>query len=222
MKPAYCMKIEWKQNWPSSPYNSWEVPLRENTTQHFILCLISSAMISTLWIFIIAIDTVVFPLLARTLSIIALALGYELMLGWEMQSSLRGKKNSHKTSGCLVWCASEFSPTAHSLLCMSMRGDVMNVFVFLSRVRQDRKGRSDRITDCQNWQDINSENAVNEIVAIKTSVEVVDQQQKVRHSYLIATGGGALWWGEAYLFVFETLYQYYCNMILSSNRISVK
>lgn len=96
----------------------------------------------------------------------------------------------------------------------------MNVFVFLSRVRRDRKGRSDRITDCQNWQDINSENAVNEIVAIKTSVEVVDEQQKVRHSYLIATG--ALWGGEAYLFVFETLYQYYCNMILSSNRISVK
>lgn len=84
-----------------------------------------------------------------------------------------------------------------------MRGDVMNVFVFLSRVRRDRKGRSDRITDCQNWQDINLENAVNEIVAIKTSVEVVEEQQKVRHSHLIA-----------YLCVFETLCQYHCDIIL--------
>lgn len=49
-------------------------------------------MIPTLWIFIIAIDTVVFPLLARTLSIIALAVGYEPMLRWEMQSSVRKKK----------------------------------------------------------------------------------------------------------------------------------
>ncbi|XP_034739086.1 vascular endothelial growth factor receptor 3 [Etheostoma cragini] len=45
-------------------------------------------------------------------------------------------------------------------------------------VRRDRKGRSDRIADCQNWQDINSENAVNEIEAIETSVEVVDGRQK--------------------------------------------
>ncbi|XP_035859647.1 vascular endothelial growth factor receptor 3 isoform X3 [Sander lucioperca] len=45
-------------------------------------------------------------------------------------------------------------------------------------VRRDRKGRSDRIADCQNWQDINSENAVNEIKAIETSVEVVDGRQK--------------------------------------------
>ncbi|XP_071779144.2 vascular endothelial growth factor receptor 3 [Centroberyx gerrardi] len=46
-------------------------------------------------------------------------------------------------------------------------------------VRRDRRGRSDRIADCQNWQDINSENAVNEIVAIETSTEVVDGRQKV-------------------------------------------
>nr|XP_033489350.1 vascular endothelial growth factor receptor 3 isoform X2 [Epinephelus lanceolatus] len=45
-------------------------------------------------------------------------------------------------------------------------------------VRRDRKGRSDRIADCQNWQDINSENAMNEIEAIETSVEVVDGRQK--------------------------------------------
>ncbi|XP_022607431.1 vascular endothelial growth factor receptor 3 [Seriola dumerili] len=46
-------------------------------------------------------------------------------------------------------------------------------------VRRDRKGRSDRIADCQNWQDINSENAVNEIEAIEKSVEVVDGRQKI-------------------------------------------
>lgn len=45
-------------------------------------------------------------------------------------------------------------------------------------VRRDRKGRSDRIADCQNWQDINSENAMNEIEAIETSAEVVDGRQK--------------------------------------------
>ena len=63
----------------------------------------------------------------------------------------------------------------------------MNASVFLSRVRRDRKGRSDRIADCQNWQDINSENAVNEIEAIETSVEVVDGRQKVHYSCLIVT-----------------------------------
>ncbi|XP_039976733.1 vascular endothelial growth factor receptor 3 isoform X2 [Xiphias gladius] len=46
-------------------------------------------------------------------------------------------------------------------------------------VRRDRKGRSDRIADCQNWQDINLENAMNEIEAIETSVEVVDGRQKI-------------------------------------------
>ncbi|XP_049442052.1 vascular endothelial growth factor receptor 3 isoform X2 [Epinephelus fuscoguttatus] len=45
-------------------------------------------------------------------------------------------------------------------------------------VRRDRKGQNDRIADCQNWQDINSENAMNEIEAIETSVEVVDGRQK--------------------------------------------
>nr|XP_019934993.1 PREDICTED: vascular endothelial growth factor receptor 3 [Paralichthys olivaceus] len=47
------------------------------------------------------------------------------------------------------------------------------------QVRRDRKGRSDGIADCQNWQDINSENAMNEIEAIETSVEVVDGQEKI-------------------------------------------
>uniref|UniRef100_A0A7N8WQQ2 Vascular endothelial growth factor receptor 3 n=1 Tax=Mastacembelus armatus TaxID=205130 RepID=A0A7N8WQQ2_9TELE len=47
-----------------------------------------------------------------------------------------------------------------------------------SRVQQDRKGWSDRIADCQNWQDISSENPINEIEAVETSVEVVDGQQK--------------------------------------------
>uniref|UniRef100_A0A672YYI2 Vascular endothelial growth factor receptor 3 n=1 Tax=Sphaeramia orbicularis TaxID=375764 RepID=A0A672YYI2_9TELE len=46
-------------------------------------------------------------------------------------------------------------------------------------VRRDRKGRSDRIADCQNWQDISSENAVNEIESIETSIEVVDGRQKI-------------------------------------------
>ncbi|XP_060935672.1 vascular endothelial growth factor receptor 3 [Limanda limanda] len=46
-------------------------------------------------------------------------------------------------------------------------------------VRRDRKGRSDGIADCQNWQDINSENAMNEIEAIDTSVEVVDGREKI-------------------------------------------
>uniref|UniRef100_A0A8D3A2B7 Vascular endothelial growth factor receptor 3 n=1 Tax=Scophthalmus maximus TaxID=52904 RepID=A0A8D3A2B7_SCOMX len=41
------------------------------------------------------------------------------------------------------------------------------------------KGRSDRITDCQNWQDINSEDAMNEIEAIETSPELVDGRHKI-------------------------------------------
>nr|XP_010785480.1 PREDICTED: vascular endothelial growth factor receptor 3-like [Notothenia coriiceps] len=45
-------------------------------------------------------------------------------------------------------------------------------------VRRDRKGRSDRIADCQNWQDINWENGMNEIEAVETAVEVVDGRQK--------------------------------------------
>eukprot|EP00064_Thunnus_orientalis_P000127 superscaffoldBa00000006_g127 len=46
-------------------------------------------------------------------------------------------------------------------------------------VRRDRKGRSDRIADCQNWQNISLENAMNEIETIETSVEVVDGRQKI-------------------------------------------
>lgn len=63
----------------------------------------------------------------------------------------------------------------------------MNVSAFLSRVRQDRKGRSDRIADCQNWQDISLENTMNEIEAIETSEEVVDGRQKVHQGCLIMT-----------------------------------
>ncbi|CAB1324871.1 unnamed protein product, partial [Coregonus sp. 'balchen'] len=40
-------------------------------------------------------------------------------------------------------------------------------------------GRSDRITDCQNWQDLDSENTGNKIENIETSVEVVDGRQKI-------------------------------------------
>lgn len=61
----------------------------------------------------------------------------------------------------------------------------MNVSVFPSRVRRDRKGRSDRIADCQDWQDICSRNAVNEIEPVETSVEVVDGRQKVNYGCLI-------------------------------------
>ncbi|XP_047440704.1 vascular endothelial growth factor receptor 3 isoform X2 [Mugil cephalus] len=45
-------------------------------------------------------------------------------------------------------------------------------------VRRERKSRSDRIADCQNWQAINLESGMNEIEAIETSVEVVDGRQK--------------------------------------------
>uniref|UniRef100_A0AAQ5X4Y8 Vascular endothelial growth factor receptor 3 n=1 Tax=Amphiprion ocellaris TaxID=80972 RepID=A0AAQ5X4Y8_AMPOC len=38
--------------------------------------------------------------------------------------------------------------------------------------------RSNGMADCQNWQGINSENAMNEIEAIETNVEVVDGRQK--------------------------------------------
>lgn len=91
------------------------------------------------------------------------------------------KKNLIKQQD-MVWCASEFLPTAHSLLYMSMRGDVMNVCVLLPRVRRDRKSRSDGIADCQNWQGINSESGVNEIEAVETS-EVVDGRQKVHQGF---------------------------------------
>uniref|UniRef100_A0AAX7T2H9 Vascular endothelial growth factor receptor 3 n=1 Tax=Astatotilapia calliptera TaxID=8154 RepID=A0AAX7T2H9_ASTCA len=43
---------------------------------------------------------------------------------------------------------------------------------------QNRKSRSDRIAECQNWQDINSENAMNEIEPIESSLEVVDGREK--------------------------------------------
>lgn len=65
---------------------------------------------------------------------------------------------------------------------MLMKEDVMTVSVFHSRVRRDRKGWSDRIADCQNWQDIHSENVMNEIETIETSVEVVDGREKVHYS----------------------------------------
>uniref|UniRef100_A0A8C6KDN2 Vascular endothelial growth factor receptor 3 n=1 Tax=Nothobranchius furzeri TaxID=105023 RepID=A0A8C6KDN2_NOTFU len=55
----------------------------------------------------------------------------------------------------------------------------VGVFVLVSRVRRDRKGRSDRNSDCHNWQEINSENGINEIESIETSVEVVDHRQKI-------------------------------------------
>uniref|UniRef100_A0A6Q2XDI5 Vascular endothelial growth factor receptor 3 n=1 Tax=Esox lucius TaxID=8010 RepID=A0A6Q2XDI5_ESOLU len=45
--------------------------------------------------------------------------------------------------------------------------------------RMDRKGRSDRISDCQNWQDMDSENNGNRTENIETSVEVVDGREKI-------------------------------------------
>ncbi|XP_012989053.3 vascular endothelial growth factor receptor 3 isoform X2 [Esox lucius] len=45
--------------------------------------------------------------------------------------------------------------------------------------RRDRKGRSDRISDCQNWQDMDSENNGNRTENIETSVEVVDGREKI-------------------------------------------
>ncbi|XP_024139143.1 vascular endothelial growth factor receptor 3 isoform X2 [Oryzias melastigma] len=47
------------------------------------------------------------------------------------------------------------------------------------QARHDRKGRSDRIANCQNWQRINTGNNINEIESIETSVEVVDKRQKI-------------------------------------------
>uniref|UniRef100_A0A3Q3J0F3 Vascular endothelial growth factor receptor 3 n=1 Tax=Monopterus albus TaxID=43700 RepID=A0A3Q3J0F3_MONAL len=46
-------------------------------------------------------------------------------------------------------------------------------------INSTRSNRSDRNTDCQNWQEINSENPVNEIEAIEPFTEMVDGQQKV-------------------------------------------
>ncbi|XP_032410273.1 vascular endothelial growth factor receptor 3 [Xiphophorus hellerii] len=46
-------------------------------------------------------------------------------------------------------------------------------------VQRDRKSGSDRTADCQNWQDIYSENTMNEIEPVDTSVEVVDNQEKI-------------------------------------------
>lgn len=66
-----------------------------------------------------------------------------------------------------------------------MREDVMNASLLLFRVQRDRKGRSDRIADCQNWQDLNLENDMNEIESIETSVEVVDNRQKVHNSWCL-------------------------------------
>lgn len=74
---------------------------------------------------------------------------------------------------------STFSFALHSLLCLSMKRDVMSVSVFPSRVRQDRKGQSDMITDCQDWRDIGSGNGMNRIDSIETGVKVVDGRQKV-------------------------------------------
>lgn len=46
-------------------------------------------------------------------------------------------------------------------------------------VRADRKSRSDGTVDCQNWQDISSENTSNQMETIDTAIEVVDGRQKI-------------------------------------------
>ncbi|KAK0148071.1 Vascular endothelial growth factor receptor 3 [Merluccius polli] len=43
----------------------------------------------------------------------------------------------------------------------------------------DRKGRSDRIADCQNWQDINPDSAANEIELPEPSREVLEGREKI-------------------------------------------
>uniref|UniRef100_A0AAQ5YAF7 Vascular endothelial growth factor receptor 3 n=1 Tax=Amphiprion ocellaris TaxID=80972 RepID=A0AAQ5YAF7_AMPOC len=48
----------------------------------------------------------------------------------------------------------------------------------LNSTQSRLKSRSNGMADCQNWQGINSENAMNEIEAIETNVEVVDGRQK--------------------------------------------
>uniref|UniRef100_A0A3Q1G3D4 Vascular endothelial growth factor receptor 3 n=1 Tax=Acanthochromis polyacanthus TaxID=80966 RepID=A0A3Q1G3D4_9TELE len=48
----------------------------------------------------------------------------------------------------------------------------------LNSTQSRLKSRSDGIADCQNWQGINSENAMNEIEDIETKVQVVDGRQK--------------------------------------------
>lgn len=70
---------------------------------------------------------------------------------------------------CLLSAVHANEGTCHSCVC-----------AFHCRVRRDRKGQSDRIADCQNWQDLNSENAMNEIDAFESSVEVVDGREKVQ------------------------------------------
>uniref|UniRef100_A0A672IUW6 Vascular endothelial growth factor receptor 3 n=1 Tax=Salarias fasciatus TaxID=181472 RepID=A0A672IUW6_SALFA len=49
----------------------------------------------------------------------------------------------------------------------------------LNGTQSRAKGRSDKIADCQNWQSINSENAMNEIEAVETSAEEVDGREKI-------------------------------------------
>ena len=73
----------------------------ENAKQNSISCFISSAVMFTLWIVIIEIDTVFFPLVARTLCVIAWALGCELMFGSEMQSTVCGGREIIKPQD--VW-----------------------------------------------------------------------------------------------------------------------
>ena len=77
------------------------VPFGENAKQNSISCFISSAVMFTLWIVIIEIDTVFFPLVARTLCVIAWALGCELMFGSEMQSTVCGGREIIKPQD--VW-----------------------------------------------------------------------------------------------------------------------
>ncbi|XP_059918813.1 LOW QUALITY PROTEIN: vascular endothelial growth factor receptor 3 [Gadus macrocephalus] len=45
--------------------------------------------------------------------------------------------------------------------------------------RTVRKGRSDQISACQNWQDITPESAVNEMELSETSMELVDRKEKI-------------------------------------------
>jgi len=73
---------------------------------------------------------------------------------------------------------------------------------------RDRKGRRDRIADCQNWQDINSEGAPNEVELTETSMEVVDGREKVCTAFFIPQDLGV-----CILYVFDVFS--YCILLFT-------
>lgn len=87
-----------------------------------------------------------------------------------------------------------FSCIVHSLLCIDVitlflcvRVCVCNVHVLCCLLQRDRKGRNDRITGCQNWQDIKLDDGLNDVGPIETSAKVVDGRQKVCDPTFVST-----------------------------------